>query len=110
MDNEIQLISDGDGLAVIGNPADVERFLTSEGLSSRDLGVQRLESVLTAGACAAQTGSEVVANSGRWVKLTNESARLVEKYGLRKSATSGLSTGVLKGNSGQIKGFVEFAK
>ncbi|MFG2074225.1 hypothetical protein [Nonomuraea maritima] len=110
MDNEIQLISDGDGLAVIGNPADVERFLTSEGLSSRDLGVQRLESVLTAGACAAQTGFEVVANSGRWVKLTNESARLVEKYGLRKSATSGLSTGVLKGNSGQIKGFVEFAK
>ncbi|SDJ84037.1 hypothetical protein SAMN05421874_103360 [Nonomuraea maritima] len=110
MDNEIQLISDGDGLAVIGNPADVERFLTSEGLSSRDLGVQRLESVLTAGACAAQTGSEVVANSGRWMKLTNESARLVEKYGLRKSATSGLSTGVLKGNSGQIKGFVEFAK
>ena len=27
MDNEIQLISDGDGLAVIGDPAAVERFL-----------------------------------------------------------------------------------
>ena len=25
MDNEIELISDGDGLAVIGNPTDVER-------------------------------------------------------------------------------------
>ncbi len=31
MDNEIQLISDGDGLAVIGDPAAVDRFLVSEG-------------------------------------------------------------------------------
>ena len=30
MDNEIQLISDGDGLAVIGDPAAVERFLVSD--------------------------------------------------------------------------------
>ena len=36
MDNEIELISDGDGLAVIGNPTAVERFLASEGLSSKD--------------------------------------------------------------------------
>jgi hypothetical protein len=28
MDNEIQLISDGDGLAVIGNAMDVERAQT----------------------------------------------------------------------------------
>ncbi|MFF1724652.1 hypothetical protein [Streptomyces sviceus] len=33
MDNEIQLISDGDGLTVIGTETDVERFLVSEGLS-----------------------------------------------------------------------------
>jgi hypothetical protein len=31
MDDEIQLISDGDGLAVIGDPETVERFLVSEG-------------------------------------------------------------------------------
>ena len=42
MDNEIQLISDGDGLAVIGDPAAVERFLASEGLPSKDLGLPRL--------------------------------------------------------------------
>lgn len=48
MDNEVQLISDGDGLAVIGNPAAVERFLVSEGLpSSKDLGLPRLGSVLS---------------------------------------------------------------
>jgi hypothetical protein len=35
MDNEIQLVSDGDGLAVIGDPAAVERFLVSEGCRRR---------------------------------------------------------------------------
>jgi hypothetical protein len=110
MDNEIELISDGDGLAVIGDPADIDRFLVSEGLSSKDLGLPRLRNVLSTGAAAAQAGSEIAANSGRWVKLTKESAQLASKYGLRKSSETGLSTGVLKGNSGQIKGFVQFAK
>ncbi|GII83731.1 hypothetical protein Ssi03_17210 [Sphaerisporangium siamense] len=110
MDDEIQLISDGDGLAVIGNPAAVERFLVSEGLPSQDLGLQRLGSALRTGAQALQAGSEIAAGSGRWVKLTKDSAQLVGKYGLRRSAKSGLSTGVLKGDHGQIKGFVEFTK
>src|SRR5690349_18302844 len=44
LDGEIQLISDGDGLAVIGEPSAVERFLLSEGLPSKDLGLPRLGS------------------------------------------------------------------
>ncbi|NEA23769.1 hypothetical protein [Actinomadura bangladeshensis] len=110
MDNEIQLISDGDGLAVLGDATDVERFLVSEGLPSKDLGLQRLKSVAATGSVAAQTGSEIAANSGRWVQLTQESAQAIQKYGLRESPKSGLSTGVVKGNKGQIRGFVEFAK
>ena len=109
MDDEIQLISDGDGLAVIGDPEAVERFLVFEGLSSKDLGLPRLGAVFSSGAAAAQAGSEIAANSGRWVKLTKESAQLVKKYGLRESSKTGLSTGVLKGNSGRVKGFVQFA-
>src|ERR1700722_11097892 len=70
----------------------------------------RLGAVLSTGAAAAQAGSEVAANSGRGVKLTKESAQLVNKYGLRKSSKTGLSTGVLKGNSGQVKGFVQFVR
>jgi hypothetical protein len=67
MDNEIQLVSDGEGLAVLGDPADVERFLVSEGLlsSSKDLGLQGLGPVLSTGAGVAQAGSEIAANSGR---------------------------------------------
>ncbi len=110
MDNEIQLISDGDGLAVIGDATDVERFLVSEGLSSKDLGLRRLKSVVGTGAVVAQAGSEIAANSGRWVKLTRESAQLAKKYGLRESSKTGLSTGVVKGHKGQVRGFVEFVK
>jgi hypothetical protein len=37
MDNEIELISDGDGLAIIGNPTAVDRFLATAGVPSKDL-------------------------------------------------------------------------
>lgn len=108
MNQEIQLISDGDGLAVLGSPDAVERFLSAEGLPSKDLGLQRLGPRLSAAAGITQAGSELAANSGRWVKLSKESAQLVDKWGLRTSSKTGLSSGVLKGPSGQIKGFVEF--
>jgi hypothetical protein len=77
MDGEIELLCDGDGLAVIGDPTAVEEFLRLAGLwsSSRDLG-QRLTSVLGTGAVVVQAASEIAATSCRWLKLTEESARL----------------------------------
>jgi hypothetical protein len=93
MDNEIQLITDGDGLAVIGSPTAVELFLAREGLASKDLGLPRLGAVFKAGAEIAQAGSEMANLAGRWVELTKESAHLVEKHGLRKHGKSGLRPG-----------------
>ncbi|MFI1831126.1 hypothetical protein ACH41E_32500 [Streptomyces sp. NPDC020412] len=110
MDDEIQLIRDGDGLAVIGNQAAVEHFLVSKGLPSQALRPRPFRSALGNAAGAAQAGSDVAAHSSRWVKLSKESARSIDKYGLRESAKTGLSMGVLKGDRGQIKSFVEFAK
>ncbi|MGN9891767.1 hypothetical protein [Micromonospora sp. L31] len=109
MGNEIQLISDGDGLAVIGDPAAVERFLVSEGLPSKDLGMPRLGSVLKAGSTAAQIGSEIAANSGRWVQLTKESAELVQKYGLMQSKTPGVSHAMV-GQPGSIQSWLQISK
>ena len=60
MSNEIELISDGDGLAVIGDPVAVDLFLSSHHLSSRDLGLPRLGQVLSAASGAAHTGSALV--------------------------------------------------
>jgi hypothetical protein len=109
MDNEIQLISDGDGLAVIGHSTDVERFLASEGLSSKDLGLQRLTSIAGTGAVIAQAGAEIAASSSRWVKLTRESAHLCQKYGLVDSRTPGVSYAMV-GKPGAIKSWLKIVK
>lgn len=109
MSNEIQLISDGDGLAVIGSPTAVEQFLVSEGLPSKDLGLPRLSSVLSTGAGTAQAGSELAATSGRWVKLTEESAKAMKKYDLMKGSESHLSRAIATEN-GKTKKVLEFVK
>ena len=112
MNNEIQLVSDGDGLAVIGNPTDVERFLLDEGLDripSKDLDLPRLGSLLGTGGAAAKVGSELAEYSGRWVKLTKESAEAVKKYGLMPTKTPGVSH-AMTGKPGEIKQWLQIAQ
>ncbi|PJN21023.1 hypothetical protein [Kitasatospora sp. CB02891] len=109
MNTDLQLINDGDGLAVIGDPTAVERFLVSEGLPSRDLGLARLGSAFNATAGATQVGSEIAANSGRWVKLTKESAQALSKHPLMKGSTADTSRAVLTEN-GKIKGILQLVR
>ena len=112
MNNEIQLISDGDGLAIVGEPSAVERFLISEGLQSqsKDLGLPRLSSILFRGGEAAQLGSVIAEGSGRWVQMTSQSAQLLAKHGngLMTNSTTHLNMGVVQGQGGQIQGIVQF--
>ncbi len=83
MDDEIALVKDGDSLAVIGNgPTIAERFLAAEGLTPRDLGLRRLGPSLGTAGAALQAGSEISANWGRWVKLTEDSAAVARKLPL----------------------------
>jgi len=109
MDSDIELISDGDGLAVIGEPAAVERFLASEGLASKSLDLPRLSTVLSSGSGAAQAGAEIAAASGRWVKLTKQSAELMQKYPLMKGSDSGVARAIVT-QKGKTKHIVEFVK
>jgi predicted transcriptional regulator len=104
--NEIQLISDGDGLAVIGDPAAVERFLTAERLPSRDLGLKRLTSALGTGSKVLKAGADLSEKSGRWVQLSAESAKAMEKFPLMTGSESGLSRAVLT-DHGKINGLLE---
>ncbi|GGO13083.1 hypothetical protein GCM10010116_26350 [Microbispora rosea subsp. aerata] len=108
MGDEIELISDGDGLTVIGSPKAVDRFLASEGLSAKDLPLDRLKSTIRTAAEAAQTGSEIVSKTGRWVKLTEQSAEALKKYKLMKGPNSDVSRAVLTEN-GKIKGLLQLA-
>lgn len=109
MSDEIELFSDGHGLAVIGNPGAVDRFLAAEGLVSRDLGLSRLGSAAGTGSTIAQLGADAAANSGRWVQLTKESAAAVKKYGLMDSKTPGVKHGMI-GKPGDIKQWIQIAK
>jgi hypothetical protein len=112
MGSEIELVSDGDGLAVIGNSADVERFFLSAGLdkaASKDLDLHRLWSFSGTGGVAAQIGADLAANSGRWVKLTAESAEAVKKYGLMPTKTPRVSHAMI-GEPGDIKQWLQIAQ
>jgi hypothetical protein len=108
MDNEIQLVSDGDGLAVIGEPKAVETFLRAEALwdVSKKFDLRRLRSVLGIASDIAQATSEIAANSGRWLKLTPESARLVKEHGLTETKTPGVSW-VMVGVPGKMKNWLQ---
>lgn len=113
MDGEIQLFSDGDGLAVIGDPADVERFFLDQGLDrllSRELDLRRTGPLLARGAAAARVGSEFAENSGRWVKLTAESARAVKRHGLMPTKTAGVSHAMIGPRPGHSKQWIQIVK
>lgn len=106
---EIELISDEHGVAVVGDAAMVELFLASEGLESKELGLPRLSRALNAGGALAQGGSEIAANAGRWVKLTEESAQKLKKFKLMKGSSPGTARTVLT-QHGKSKGFLELVK
>ncbi|MGJ9403911.1 hypothetical protein [Arthrobacter sp. KK5.5] len=109
MGHEIQFINDGEGLAVLGDPTVVERFLASEGLPSRDLGLQRLGPAFKTAAGVAQAGSGIAANSGRWVKLTKESAAAFKQFDAMKGSAPDVVRAVVT-DKGKIKGILEFVK
>lgn len=93
MSNEIELIGDGDGLAVIGHSTDVERFLLDQGLSlvpSRELDMHRLWSRLNTAGAVLEVATVLAENSGRWIKLTAESAEWVHQRGLMQTKTPGV--------------------
>lgn len=104
MDGEVQLIDDGDGLAVIGDSKAIEAFLRSEGLPSKELDMPRLSQVLSGRSSSADTASAIAAGSGRWVQISEKTAAQIKKYGLMKIKESGLSLGVvhISGQEGGI--------
>ncbi|MFC6506995.1 hypothetical protein ACFQBY_00810 [Promicromonospora citrea] len=108
MDDEIELLSDGSGLAVIGDRTAVDRFLASHGLVSKDLELPRLATALGAGAAAAQVGS-IAGESGRWVKLTKESAEMVHRFGMTPTKTPGVHHAMV-GRPGNVKSWLQISK
>lgn len=108
--DEVQLISDGEGIAVLGDSTQVDRFLSSAGVISQPLDFSRKAgTILGAGAGALLAGAEVAKHSGRWVKLTEESAKAMKAGTLMKGSSTGLSRGIVTRN-GKVTQVLEFVK
>lgn len=100
MSDEIEVISDGDGIAIIGEPGAVDRFIETLHVPAH-VKSPNLGTALTVGSLGAQVGSHIAANSGRWLKLTKESAEQLKKIGLIDSKTPGIKYAVL-GKPGDV--------
>lgn len=107
-DGEHLVVSDGDNLAVLGESAAVEKFLRSKGLweSSTTFDFGWLQPLVSLGGDAAQTASQIAAESARWVKLTKESAEIRKEIGLTATTTPGISW-LIAGERGSISKWLQ---
>ena len=108
MTDEIELICDGEGLAVLGDPIAVKRFLDSEGLraQSQEFHLERLGPALETGSKIAEFVSDISANTGRYVRLTKESAEDVRRFGLMPTSVRGISHAMI-GEPGSISKWIQ---
>lgn len=97
---EITVVKDEHGLLFLGDPKVIKAWLDDRGLASREFATKALR---TSGS-AVQTAAKVSPESGRWVKLTKDSANLLEKCG--KAGT--IQPGVVQKSNGQIVKWLKF--
>jgi len=108
MTDEIELFCDGEGLAVLGDQTAVKRFLDSEGLraQSQEFHLERLRPALETGSKIAEFVSDISANTGRYVRLTKESAEDVRRFGLMPTSVRGISHAMI-GEPGSISKWIQ---
>lgn len=109
MVGDIELVSDDDGLVVVGEEAAVKRFLEHAGLTpnAKEFALGKLSTLLKSGAELAKTASGIAEQSAFYLKLTPESAkRLQDAGGLMKTKTTGVSHAML-GDPGKVNRWLQ---
>lgn len=104
--NDIEIVSDGNGVAVLGERGAVDKFMNSVGLLSQELPLDRLSPTVGMGASAMQASSGIAENYGRWVKLSEESARIFKAKNLMTGSGKGLKRAVVM-KDGKISNLLE---
>ncbi|MGP9725492.1 hypothetical protein ACT3SZ_15895 [Corynebacterium sp. AOP40-9SA-29] len=107
---DIQLIKDDRGIAVIGSPDLVQSFLDKTGLSATGHPSRPLRSGASTMSGILNVGSEISANSGRWLPLTKESAALVKRAPLVTNSTTGNLHATVRASNGQFLKNLEFVR
>lgn len=109
MQSEIELISDGDGVAIVGSTSAVDEFLASLALTTRPMALTPSASDPKSASSTVTRLSTGVDRIGRWIEATEETIHFVESLGLVPTGLSGISHTVLS-KSDTIKGWVKAAE
>lgn len=83
--DKVQVVVDDQGILVLGPPNSLTRFLSAQGLArvpSTEVDTRRLSTTLQTLGAVAHLGATTTQNSGRWMKLTKESAEVAKKLPL----------------------------
>ena len=108
MSTEIELVSDGEGIALFGDPKAIELFLVSEGIDSKELDLKRILPKVGTAAAVVEAGGLIAANAGRWVQVTEKSAHLLKTSSMMTGSVPGLtSRAVFTDGAGKITGLME---
>lgn len=107
--DEVELITDGDNLLVAGSSRRaVEGFMHSAGLLERAKELTSLVSMRSSAAEITHTVADAVAESGLWVKLTEESAEAIKEFGLTETDVPGVAY-AMAGRPGDIKQWLKIS-
>lgn len=105
---DLEVISDGEGLVVMGDAQQVEKFIEVVNLPSTSLDLRKLLPSASVGAAAVNAAAEVSANAGRWMKLTEESARAAQALPLVKNSTTHFVHATTRAPNGQFAKNLQF--
>lgn len=109
MSTEIEIIIDDGGVALIGDEKQLDRLLATSQLTSMPIDLSLLTPIVGKLGIAAQGGAEIAANAGRWLKLTEESAKALKLGNAMKGSTVDVARAVMTEN-GKISKILEFVK
>lgn len=104
----VTIIQDEQGITFLGDAGAIDLWLKDEGFNSKAFKAKAVQTVSMASK-GAQKASDAMVESGRWVKLTKESAELVAKYGTN-GKKGNLFSGVARRKNGNIVKHLQFTK
>lgn len=104
----VTIIQDEQGIVFLGDAGTIDLWLKDEGFDSKAFTAKAVQTISSASK-GAQAAGNAMAESGRWVKLTKESAELVAKYG--KNCKKGpFQAGVARQPNGRIIKHLQFTQ
>jgi hypothetical protein len=110
MSDEIELVGDDNGLALIGDPKAIDVFLTSNGIASRPLDLGRLTKNVAHIGSAINAAGVISAASGRWVQVSEQSAQLLKTSQLMSGSADGLKRAIATTDGGKITNILEIVQ